>query len=220
MPGDIDASTQQFATAVSIFFATYVAFEVPVVILAKRFQPRYVLTVLCVIWSVTTIANGLLVNVGGLYACRLVLGFCEGGLLPSLNMYLTMVYKRDELARRTSYLISCTALSGAVGGLLAYGLLQMDGVGGYAGWRWVYLIEGAFSVLCALVVWFGLPTDIREAYFLNSEERKVMQVRHTERMDYMGEDKLDWNEVKLAFSDPKVWLRYARPLDLEVFGLD
>ncbi|KAI0480765.1 major facilitator superfamily domain-containing protein [Xylariaceae sp. FL0804] len=208
MPEDIGASSSQFSAAVSIFYATYVSVEIPAVLLAKRFQPRYVLTFLCVIWSVTTIANGLITNVGGLYACRLVLGLCEGGLFPSLNMYLTMVYKRDEMAKRTSYLMSCTSLSGAFGGLLAYGLLQMDGLGGYSGWRWVYLIEGAFSIVCALATWFGLPTDIREAYFLDEEERKVMQVRHEERLAYMGEDtgRLDWNEVKLAFTDPKVWL--------------
>ncbi|KAF5510905.1 putative transporter [Colletotrichum siamense] len=203
---DIGATERQFSTAVSLFFVTYVPVEVPAVILVKRFEPRFVLTILCIIWSVTTIANGLIKNIGGLYACRLILGACEGGLFPSLNMYLTMVYKRNELAKRTSYLVSCTALSGAFGGLLAYGLLQMDGVGGYAGWRWVYIVEGAFSVLCAFAVWFGLPSDIRKAYFLNENERQLMEVRHQERLDYMGSDELDWQEIKLAFLDAKTWL--------------
>ncbi|KAF4781008.1 major facilitator superfamily transporter [Colletotrichum scovillei] len=191
MPEEIGATNQQYSTAVSLFFVTY---------------PRFVLTALCVVWSVTTVANGLIRNVGGLYACRLVLGACEGGLFPSLNMYLTMVYKRDEIAKRTSYLVSCTALSGAFGGLLAYGLLQMDGVGGYAGWRWVYLMEGAFSITCAFAVWFGLPSDVRKAYFFGEEERAIMDMRHQERLDYMGSNELDWNEVKLAFLDPKTWL--------------
>ncbi|KAI3536528.1 major facilitator superfamily transporter [Colletotrichum filicis] len=206
MPEEIGATNQQYSTAVSLFFVTYVPVEVPAVLLVKRFEPRFVLTALCVIWSVTTVANGLIRNVGGLYACRLVLGACEGGLFPSLNMYLTMVYRRDEIAKRTSYLVSCTALSGAFGGLLAYGLLQMDSVGGYAGWRWVYLIEGAFSITCAFAVWFGLPSDVRKAYFLSEEERVIMDMRHQERSDYMGSNELDWNEVKLAFLDPKTWL--------------
>ncbi|KAL4938547.1 hypothetical protein BDV06DRAFT_231701 [Aspergillus oleicola] len=206
MPEDIGANDAQFSTAVSLFYATYVTVEVPSVILVKRFSPRYILTFLCVIWSVTTIANGLIKNIGGLYACRLVLGACEGGLFPSLNLYLTLVYKREEMAKRVSYLMSCTALSGAFGGLLAYGLLQMDGIGGYPGWRWVYLIEGAFSILCALAIYFGLPNDPRKAYFLNAEERQVMDIRHSERLAYMGSEELDWHEIKLAFTDPKVWL--------------
>ncbi|KAL2876982.1 hypothetical protein SGCOL_007816 [Colletotrichum sp. CLE4] len=113
MPEEIGATNQQYSTAVSLFFVTYVPVEVPAVLLVKRFEPRFVLTALCVIWSVMTVVNGLIRNVGGLYACRLVLGACEGGLLPSLNMYLAMVYKRDEIAKRTSYLVSCTALYGA-----------------------------------------------------------------------------------------------------------
>ncbi|RDW61720.1 allantoate permease family MFS transporter [Aspergillus mulundensis] len=206
MPEDIGASTSQFSAAVSLFYATYVTVEVPSVILVKRFSPRYILTFLCIIWSVTTIANGLIHNIGGLYVCRLVLGACEGGLFPSLNMYLTLVYKREEMARRVSYLMSCTALSGAFGGLLAYGLLQMDGVGRYAGWRWVYLIEGAFSILCALAIFFGLPDDPTNAYFLTQEEKSIMAIRHQQRQAYMGPDELDWREIKLAFTDPKVWL--------------
>ncbi|KAK1526580.1 major facilitator superfamily transporter [Colletotrichum paranaense] len=177
MPEEIGATNQQYPPAVSLF-VTYVPVEVPAVLLVKRFEPRFVLTVLCVIWSVTTVASGLIRNVGGLCACRLVLGVCEGSLFPSLNIYLTMVYERDEIKKRTSYLVSCMALSGAFGGLLAYGLLQMDGVGAYAGWRWMCLIKGAFGITCAFAVWFELPSDVRKAYFLSDEERVIMDMRH------------------------------------------
>lgn len=46
-----------------------------------------------------------------------------------------MVYRREEQAKRVSYLFVCTAISGAFGGLLAYAILHMDGVGGEAGWK-------------------------------------------------------------------------------------
>jgi len=132
---DIHATNQQFSIAVSIFYATYVTFESPAAILMKKITPRVILTVLCTVWSLTTIFTGFIHNVGGLYATRLILGACEAGLFPCLNLYLTMVYRREEQAKRVAYLFSCSALSGAFGGLLAYGLLQMDGVSGIAGWR-------------------------------------------------------------------------------------
>lgn len=135
MPEDIGASEEQFSIAVSIFYATYVAFETPWSILLKKLTPRYLLTGLCVVWSLTTIFSGFITNPGGLYAARLILGACEGGLFPSLNIYLTLVYRREEMAKRVSYLFVCTAISGAFGGLLAYAILHMDGVGGYAGWK-------------------------------------------------------------------------------------
>jgi len=132
---DIHATNSQFSTAVSIFYATYVAFESPAAVLMKKITPRVILTTLCTVWSLTTIFTGFITNVGGLYTTRLILGACEAGLFPCLNLYLTMVYRREEQAKRVAYLFSCAALSGAFGGLLAYALLQMDGVAGKAGWR-------------------------------------------------------------------------------------
>ncbi|KAJ9630862.1 hypothetical protein H2203_001387 [Taxawa tesnikishii (nom. ined.)] len=197
MPEDIGATTEQFSTAT------------PWAVLLKKLTPRVVITGLCVVWSLTTIFSGFINNIGGLYAARLVLGACEGGLFPSLNLYLTMVYKREEQAKRVSYLFVCTALAGAFGGLLAYAILQMDGVAGYAGWRWVYIIEGIFSIVVAVIVWFGLPNDPSNAYFLNAEDKHLMKIRAQQRAAYMGSEEFSWEEVKNALRDPKVYLSGA-----------
>lgn len=207
MPKDIGATTQQFSTAVSIFYATYVAFEAPWAILMKKLTPRVLLTTLCVVWSLTTVFSGFITNIAGLYVARLVLGACEGGLFPGLNLYLTMVYKREEQAKRVSYLFVCTALSGAFGGLLAYVILKMDGVAGYPGWKWVYIIEGIASVLVGFAVWFGLPSDPSNAYFLNEEERRIMRVRALQRAQYMGSEEFSWAEIVITLKDPKLYLR-------------
>ncbi|KAJ5981066.1 hypothetical protein N7481_008364 [Penicillium waksmanii] len=204
MPEDINASDSQFSIAVSIFYVTYVLFEAPWAVLMKKLTPRNILTGLCIVWSLTTIFTGFIESVGSLYATRLILGACEAGLFPCLNLYLTMVYRREEQAKRVSYLMSCAAISGAVGGLLAYGLLHMDGIGGKAGWRWVYIIEGLFSAACAILIWFGLPNNPAEAYFLNEEERWMMRVRNEQRRKYMGSDKFSWEEMRIALRDPKL----------------
>lgn len=135
MPADIHATASQFSIAVSIFYATYVAFETPWAVSLKKLTPRLAMTGLAIVWSLVTIFSGFIQNIGGLYATRLLLGACEGGLFPSLNLYLTMVYRREEQAKRVSYLFCCTAISGAFGGLMAYGILHMDGIAGVAGWR-------------------------------------------------------------------------------------
>lgn len=207
MPEDINASPAEFSTAISIFYATYVALETPWSILLKKLTPRFLLTALCVVWSLTTIFSGFITNVGGLYAARLVLGACEGGLFPGLNLYLTMVYKREEQAKRVSYLFVCAAISGAVGGLLAYGLLKMDGVAGQVGWRWVFWIEGVASIAIAPIIWFGLPNDPTNAYFLNEEEKRLMRIREKQRAQYMGSEEFSWDELWIAVKDLKLWIR-------------
>lgn len=139
MPQDIGASSTQFSTAVSIFYATYVILEAPWAMLMKKLTPRAILTGLCFVWGITTIFTGFIHNVAALYATRLLLGACEAGLYPCLNLYLTMVYRREEMAKRFSYLLTSGAIAGAVGGLLSYGILNMDGVGGKAGWRYDFI---------------------------------------------------------------------------------
>lgn len=207
MPEDIGASPKEFSTAVSIFYATYVAFEPPWTIMMKWMTPRILLTSLCIIWSLCTIFSGFITNVAGLYVVRLILGACEAGLFPALNLYLTMVYKRTEQAIRVSYLFVCTAIAGAFGGLLAYSILKMDGIGGYAGWRWVYIIEGIFSMLIAPIIWFGLPNDPSNAYFLNDEEKRMMKIRAIQRAQYMGSEEFNWEEIRIGLKDPKLYLR-------------
>ncbi|KAM4064583.1 major facilitator superfamily protein [Hirsutella rhossiliensis] len=209
MPEAIGATPHQFSIAVSIFYATYVAFEPPWTVMMRRLTPRLLITGLCVVWSVATALTACVGSVAGLYAVRLVLGATEAGLFPALNLYLTMVYKRDEQATRVSYLFVCAAVAGAFGGLLAYSILKMDGVAGLPGWRWVFLLEGLVSLLVAPVVWFGLPNDPCEAYFLDARERAMMRVRTAQRARYMGADAFAWHEVAVALRDPKLYLSAA-----------
>lgn len=74
-------------------------------------------------------------------------------------------------------------------------------------YRWVYIIEGIFSVACAIVVWFGLPNDMTKAYFLNARERELMAIRAECNKAYSGSEDFSWDEVKIAAKDPKTYIR-------------
>lgn len=62
-------------------------------------------------------------------------------------------YKRYEMGKRYAgfYLIGCVA--SAFGGILAFGLMQMEGIAGYGGWRWIFIIEGIVSSLASPMSW-------------------------------------------------------------------
>lgn len=72
--------------------------------------------------------------------------------------------------------------------------------------RWVYIIEGIFSILIAFAVWFGLPTNPAEAYFLNEEEKAMMRTRYAQEKQYLGSEEFSWAEIRIAFTDPKLYL--------------
>ena len=62
-----------------------------------------------------------------------------------MTIYLTLFYTKRELALRVGYLFVSAAIAGSVGGLLAYGIGQMDGVAGQRGWRWIMILEVSLS---------------------------------------------------------------------------
>lgn len=47
----------------------------------------------------------------------------------------------------------------------------MQGVGGLAGWRWIFILEGIATVLLSIIAAFALPAGIASARFLTEEER-------------------------------------------------
>lgn len=53
-----------------------------------------------------------------------------------------------EVARRYSVFYLVGSISSALSGILAYGLMQMDGREGLGGWRWIFIMEGVIT--CAV----------------------------------------------------------------------
>lgn len=144
-------------------------------------------------------------NYATLLASRLLLGAFESGLFPCLTLYLSTFYKPIEQAQRVSYLFVASALSGAFGGLLAYGLTRLNGT--LAGWRWLFLVEGLIS----MVVGFGclalLPDSFETAWWLSDEDKLLCRIRNKSVAIYQGDSEtFDRGEVKQAFTDPKIWL--------------
>lgn len=142
MEEDLGLTGNQYQIAVAVLFIPYVLIEVPSNMILKKFTPSKWLAIITVCWGIVSTLMGIVQNFGGLIACRLLLGLLEGGLLPGLTVYLTMFYTKKELGLRIGYLFVSSALAGACGGLLAYGIGFMDGKAGLSGWRWVFIIEG------------------------------------------------------------------------------
>ncbi|KZT24522.1 MFS transporter [Neolentinus lepideus HHB14362 ss-1] len=171
LESDIHLVGNQFNIALTVFYATYVAVELPSNWIIKKVGPtRWLPFLVCAFGTVTTL-SGLIQNFAGLTAIRVVLGMCEGGLLPGMVLYLSTIYRRHELQLRISVFYAAVSLSGAFGGLLATAIIKMNGVGGLAGWRWIFILEGLGSVIAGLICAAVLPVNIETARFLTEEER-------------------------------------------------
>lgn len=97
---DLGLEGNQYGNAVSLLYATYVPLELPCAILLKVIGPKYLLSFCTVAWGLICLCTGFVQNWQGLYTCRLLLGLFEAGLIPCINVYLGMVYNKEERGKR------------------------------------------------------------------------------------------------------------------------
>jgi MFS family permease len=158
-------------------------------------------------WSVTCLGTGFMKTVPQFYVSRILMGIFESGMYPALAITLTTFYTPREQGVRFSYLYLSVGLSGAFGGLFAYGLLQLDGRAGLAGWRWLFIVEGILSVGIAVLLWAFMPDNAASAKFLNADDKKLMVLRQEKHARYMAlNETFDKKEIWRTFKDPKIWL--------------
>ena len=140
---DLGLSNDQYANGLAIFFAFYIAAELPSNLVLKRLTPSVWLAFLTFAWGIVGMCLGFVRNYAGFLIVRAFLGVCEGGLLPGMVLYLSSMYTRAELALRIGLFYTTASLSGAFGGLLARGLNEIPTTSVVdAGWRWIMIIEG------------------------------------------------------------------------------
>ncbi|KAH7138146.1 major facilitator superfamily domain-containing protein [Dendryphion nanum] len=206
LENDLNLSPNQFQTAVSILFVTYILSEVPSNLVLKKLRPSRWIAFITVSWGIVATLTGIVQNYAGLLVCRLFLGAVEGGLFPGMAIYLTFFYTKKELALRIGYLFVSAALAGACGGLLAFGIGHMQGVAGQNGWRWIMIIEGIPTLILGVATWWILPDNPQTAYFLNDKERIMAATRLTRQTGYTKKAvEFHWDDVKKAVKDWKVW---------------
>jgi hypothetical protein len=82
----------------------------------------------------------------------------------------------------------------------------MKGVGGYNGWRWIFILEGLLTVVVSTIAYFWVYNYPDTAEFLTEEEREFIQFRLKNDSDATRDEAFTWSAVLDAFKDPKTWL--------------
>ncbi|KAH8427129.1 allantoate permease family MFS transporter [Aspergillus melleus] len=206
MGDDISMTGNQYLTGLTLYFIGYVLFEIPCNIVLKKTTPRIWLPTLTLIWGIVATLLGVVQNYAGYLTSRTALGIAESGLFPGVVFYLSMWYKRNEQHYRVALFFSAASLAGAFGGILAWGIAHMRGVGGYNGWRWIFILEGLLTVVMSIVAYFWVYNYPSTAEFLSEKERAFIQYRLKNDNDSTRDERFSWTAVGDAFKDPKVWL--------------
>ncbi|OMP83359.1 putative transporter C11D3.18C [Diplodia seriata] len=197
----------KYNIALVIFFVPYVLFEVPSNVLLKKVSPRVWLSGCMFFFGFTTAMQGLVQNYSGLLATRFFLGLFESGMFPGCFYLIGMWYRRSEAQRRYSFFFSSTTLAGAFGGLLASAIGKMDGIRGYRGWRWIFILEGLLTVVVSVIFFFLLPNFPEEANWLSEDEKRYVKARlQADQGRSAAERQITIRDVGRVFKDPKIWV--------------
>lgn len=220
LPHDLGLVGNQFGNAVTVFYATYVFFETPLSIAMKVVGAKNLLSFCMLGWGVVCLGTGFVKNAGQLYACRLLLGMFEAGLIPCINAYIGMVYLKSEMSMRSAIYYSFSAIAGAFGGLLASAVSNIH-AGGLSPWSWLFIIEGIITIILVPLIFFAFPKDPRTAWFLNEEERNVMRLRHEINNHLSMDEEFSWAKCLSALKDPKTYMHAVIEfsVDISLFAL-
>ncbi|KAL2004857.1 hypothetical protein VTN00DRAFT_3130 [Thermoascus crustaceus] len=200
----------RYSIVVLMFFVPYTIFQPPMTVVIRKIGPTYFLSSIILLWGATMIGMGFSKRWDELAGTRIVLGVLEAGYFPGCVYLLSCWYVRYDVQKRFSvfYLIGCVA--SAASGVLAFGLMQLAGVQGLGGWRWIFILEGVITCAVGILAFFFLVDFPDKAYkswrFLNERECAFIVRR-------INKDRSDGD------SEPFTLKRFLRPaLDLKIWG--
>ncbi|KAL4810080.1 major facilitator superfamily domain-containing protein [Aspergillus unguis] len=157
MLDDLGLNTNQYNYGQMIFFLTFLCAEVPSQMISKKLGPDVWIPIQMMAWSVVGIFQCLIAGEKSFYATRALLGLIEGGFIPDALLYLSYFYTNRELPMRVGLFYCASHFTYIVAAFLAYGILHMRSIGGWEGWRWLFALEGALTMVVGFVSWFYLP---------------------------------------------------------------
>jgi MFS family permease len=220
MAPDLQFSDVVYGFGAGIFFIGYFIFEVPSNVILERVGAKVWIARIMITWGIISSAFmftndihwGVVATMFNctdaeftFYFLRFLLGVAEAGFFPGIILYLTYWFPGPRRAKMVAMFMTAIAISNVVGSPVSGGIMQfMDGVNGWRGWQWLFLLEGIPSVIVGVLVFVLLPNGPRNARWLTPQERDAILERLAE--DEAGKkDLVQRHSFMDAFRDGRVW---------------
>ena len=202
MLDDLGFSEAVYGLGAGVFFIGYVLFEVPSNMLLRRYGAHRWLARIMVSWGLVSAGMMFVQTPMQFYIMRFLLGMAEAGFFPGVIFYLTGWFTREHRGRMTAAFMTAIAVAGVVVGPVSGAVLHhFHELGGYAGWQWLFLIEGVPSVLLGLATLYCLPVSPERARWLTPQEAgRLNALLQAER------EGVDDTPVRQALRGARLWI--------------
>ncbi|KAH8651051.1 allantoate permease [Xylariales sp. PMI_506] len=207
---DLRLKGVEYNTVTSILFIGYILLQLPSNLLLTKVRPSLYLCLMMAIWGTISASQAATQSFAGELVCRLFLGAAEAPFFSGAIFLMSSWYRADELTHRIAILYTGVAVANMFGGLIGAGVFaNMAMAHGIAGWRWLFVIEGAATVGVAMIAVFFMPDYPSTTRWLSREEQVYAEWRMAQ--DVVGE-RDDRHAIspmvalKMAFSDYRLYL--------------
>jgi D-galactonate transporter len=202
MSSDLHFSDTVYGLGAGIFFIAYFLVEIPSNIILHRVGARLWMARIMISWGLISSGMAFVTTPMGFYVMRFLLGLAEAGFYPGVILYLSYWYPSHRRGKMFALFAAGVPASGLIGGPLSgYILHAFAGLHGFAGWQWLFFVEGIPSVLLGIAAIFLLTDGIRKAKWLTAQEQDFLEAGI--RKDTSHQEERSLREV---FTNGRVWL--------------
>ena len=187
---ELGLSNQAYGFGAGLFFLGYFLFEIPSNLILERVGARRWIARIMIVWGFVSMGTIFVTGERSFYAMRFLLGLAEAGFFPGIVLYLTYWIPARERAGNGALFMMAAPVAMLVGAPLSEALLGLDGVAGFAGWQWLFLIEGLPAVVLGVLALVVLTDRPEQASWLDPEGRawlsQQMARERSERVAHGG----------------------------------
>ena len=153
----------------ALFFLGYCAFQVPGMLVARRFSATRLVFLALIVWGALAALTGVIRSFAWLAVDRLLLGVAESVIFPAMLLLLTRWFTRAERSRANTILMLGNPVT----------VLWMSAITGFLiqrfGWQRTFIVEGIPAILWAFV-WVSLVQDEpRAARWLSTAAAEALE---------------------------------------------
>ncbi|KAI1336001.1 pantothenate transporter liz1 [Xylariaceae sp. FL0016] len=179
MKEDLGLFGNQLNYMVMSWTVGYVIGGIPSNMLLTRIRPSILIPACEVTWSVLTILISQCNTAKQIYVLRFFIGLAESGFYPGMQYVIGSWYRKDELAKRSCIFHASSAIGTMFSGYLMAAVFNMEKIGGYKGWQWLFIINTVISLPIALAGFFFFPDvpEITRAWWLTKDQVAIAKRR-------------------------------------------
>jgi D-galactonate transporter len=171
MNRDLGLSAYVYGLGAGAFFWGYFLLEVPSNLILERVGARRWIARIMITWGIVSGCFAFVQGPVSFFTLRFLLGLAEAGFFPGMIFYFTYWFPPFHRARVVAGFMAAIPVSIGIGAPISTALLELNGVFGLAGWKWLFLAEAAPAVIMGVAVLFWMTDRPVEASWLDPEEK-------------------------------------------------